>query len=112
MVLNLSSTVASGRYNIKYRTTPVLRHGAKTIVTQLPNGQESLVRKDSVMNVISDFDNDRISHMQYFTLCYEEDLDECIKKLEKTMLDRIKYLHRCNTEALLALGDLKIIKEI
>tara|TARA_R110000796_G_scaffold8536_14_gene27934 strand:- start:409 stop:684 length:276 start_codon:yes stop_codon:yes gene_type:complete len=65
----------------------------KTITTaalSMRQGQRYL--KSQLLDVIGDFKNDNIIKLQFYTICYNEDLDEAKTKLEIVMGEKVAEL--------------------
>jgi len=102
VVLNLSATVEVGRYNVVYREYPVKRETEKTIVI-IKNNREERVMRTELMVPVADYKNDKLSSMQYISMCYSENLQDCIEILKMHMESAVAYIDECHQHALEAM---------
>jgi hypothetical protein len=102
VVLNLSATVAEGRYNVVYREYPIKRETEKTIVI-IKNNREDRIMRTDLMVAAADYKNDKLSSMQYISMCYTEDLENCISILKMHMESSVAFVDECHQQALEAM---------
>lgn len=100
IVLNLSSTAIEGRYNMLISEYEILKETEKTVVLK-----KEVVYKNKLLTTISDFQNKEISRLQYYTMCYEKDINKAIDLLTLAMKEKIDYIEKLNKKALEAFNN-------
>ncbi len=69
----------------------------------IKNNREDRIMRTDLMAPVADYKNDKLSSMQYISMCYIEDLDECIKTLKMHMEAAVQYIDECHQKALEAM---------
>jgi hypothetical protein len=107
--LNLSATPIIGRFTIKFTEMEVVRRTPKTVIVRTNFG-ESRHQTSEFMKVFSDFKNDHITRLQFYTTFLEEDRKEAVKQLIDHIKGHVNFLDSQNKKAMEALEkDPKII---
>jgi hypothetical protein len=95
IVINLSSNINGGRYNVSYKEFPIHSVTPKTISVNTGNTIQRYLTGD-LMIAKSDFINDKLSRIQFYTICYKKDLKKAVEILERTLYDKIQALKKEN----------------
>jgi hypothetical protein len=95
IVINLSSNVNSGRYNISYKEFPIQSVTPKTVSVNTGTTIQRYLTGELLV-AKSDFINDKLSRIQFYTICYKKDLKKAVEILEQTLHSKIQALKKEN----------------
>ena len=100
VVITLSGNEHLGRYKLRYSDHDIVQDKPKTIVV-VGKTDSARVRhmKSELLKVKSDFKNDRITKLQFYTICLEENLEEAVKLLSIKLKESAEKLIRENDVA-------------
>jgi hypothetical protein len=101
VTINLSATPVRGRYTLKFAGMDIVKSTPKTIIAKMNYG-DTRYQKSDLLKIVSDFKNDQLIRLQFYTLCYSSQKEEAVEKLKKHLGNHISYLEMQNKHALSA----------
>ena len=110
--MSLSATVKSGRYIKQIKADDIKKETEKTVtyILEGPHQVVNRISKSLILEPISDYRNDKITNIQFYTYYYPEDEEKASDVLEAAIKNAVDELTRINNLAIIALkqGPLKI----
>jgi len=110
--MSLSATVKSGRYIKQIKAYDIKKETEKTVtyILEGPHQVVNRISKSLILEPISDYRNDKITNIQFYTYYYPEDEEKASDVLEAAIKNAVDELTRINNLAIIALkqGPLKI----
>lgn len=106
VVMSLSATVKSGRYIKQIKAYDIKKETEKTVtyILEGPHQVVNRISKSLILEPISDYRNDKITNIQFYTYYYPEDKEKASKVLETAIKDAVNELTRINNLAIIALN--------
>ena len=106
VVMSLSATVKSGRYVFRIKEYDIRKETGKTIIVKGKTySEDQRFYKSALLNVVSDFRNDMITNIQFYTMCFPEDLESAKSLIHDEIHNKIQELSNLNNLALDAFKD-------
>ena len=104
--MSLSATVKSGRYIKQIKAYDIKKETEKTVtyILEGPHQVVNRISKSLILEPISDYRNDKITNIQFYTYYYPEDKEKASKVLETAIKDAVNELTRINNLAIIALN--------
>ena len=104
--MSLSATVKSGRYIKQIKAYDIKKETEKTVtyILEGPHQVVNRISKSLILEPISDYRNDKITNIQFYTYYYPEDKEKASKVLETAIKDVVNELTRINNLAIIALN--------
>jgi hypothetical protein len=103
IVITLLANVGVGRYKLRYHLSDIVSESDKTLSVQREGKPINRQQKKDMLKIKSDFRNETIGKLQFYTTCYEKDLKTAERLLVTTLQDKADELSAMNTIALQAL---------
>jgi len=100
IIITLLANVGTGRYKLRYHEYDIVKDTPKTVIVQRTGKPSIRQQKKDMLKVKSDYRNDTLSKIQFYTTCYASDMDEARKNLENAMMAKVQELHGMNVNAL------------
>ncbi len=75
-----------------------------TYILEGPHQVVNRISKSLILEPISDYRNDKITNIQFYTYYYPEDKEKASKVLETAIKDAVNELTRINNLAIIALN--------
>ena len=104
--MSLSATVKSGRDIKQIKAYDIKKETEKTVtyILEGPHQVVNRISKSLILEPISDYRNDKIANIQFYTYYYPEDKEKASKVLETAIKDVVNELTRINNLAIIALN--------